>query len=159
MEGKPCERHDEQLKALFRKHESTKIDIGKLETRVDDVNDIKTSLSTLSLSMDYMVKHNEKQDAMHEKKDAKREKTNERLNGTLERMSINLSELNEGRRSDRVEMQTLNNRQGTTEEDVRCIKESQMINTAQLITNMIIRVIIPAGVAGAIISIAFKFIE
>jgi hypothetical protein len=125
------ERHEEQIKTLFKQNES-------INKRVDDMNDIKTMYYNLDKSMalqtqllESVVEHNKKQDARMDERQEIDIKINE-----------NLTELAEGQR-------TLNKRVGKLEErvdendckhliDLRDIKKKKY-------TDIIFKYIIPSG--------------
>ncbi len=125
------ERHEEQIKTLFKQNES-------INKRVDDMDDIKTMYYNLDKSMalqtqllESVVDHNKKQDARMDERQEIDIKINE-----------NLTELAEGQRN-------LNKRVGKLEErvdendckhliDLRDIKKKKY-------TDIIFKYIVPTG--------------
>ncbi len=125
------ERHEEQIKTLFKKVES-------INKRVDDMDDIKKMYYNLDKSMalqtqlmESVVEHNRKQDARMDERQEIDIKINE-----------NLTELAEGQR-------TLNKRVGKLEErvdendckhliDLRDIKKKKY-------TDVLLKIVLPTG--------------
>lgn len=144
-----CDRHDEQIKTLFRKQEDSERRIECIEGKVDnmqtdDITDIKVAINTISLSMEHMVESDKRRDRLDERRD----ELNENQNRTLEKINQNLNELNEGQRKLNKKVDTLEERVNDNESkhsiDLRDIEKKKY-------TDIIFKLVLPVGGAMAIL--------
>ena len=133
--GLPCEKHEEQIKTLFK--------------RVDDMDTMKETLIEVKTLMGIMVEHSKKQDLI-----------NERQNETLNNINSNLSNLNNKVEKLEQGQESLQKRVDDNENkhlvDIRDISKEKEISKLK-------QWIIPASIVGAIITtigtIVIKIIE
>jgi len=146
MEGNlPCDRHEEQIKTLFEKSKDTNKRVDNVETKIDDMTDLKIAITKISTSMEYLIEHNEKQDTLNEKQ-----------NVTLENINVNLRELNEGQRNLNNKVDKLEKRVDDNESkhklDIRDIDKEKKIGLLKKYGE-------PAVIIAAIGTILLKVIE
>ena len=89
MENTRYIKHEEQIKTLFKK-------VYNVENKIDDMTDMKLTMNTISLTMQNIQEHNERQDAWNKNMFESQSKLNERQNNTLDRINENLNKLNAG---------------------------------------------------------------
>ena len=129
------ERHEEQIKTLFK--------------RVDDMEDIKKFLYGLDKSyalqsqlMANVVEHNQKQD---ERMDRQQE--------VIEKININLTELTEGQRKTNEELQSLGSRIDKVEDKVDTNNEKGKIDIVVAAKNVVLKFLFPTGALYGIIEL------
>jgi hypothetical protein len=96
----PCDRHDEQIKTLFKKVEF-------MDGMREAIHSLDKNMAIQTELMKNMVDHNQKQDERMDKQDQKQDEQHE----VIININANLTELTEGQR-------TLNKRVGKLEERV-----------------------------------------
>ncbi len=133
MENKlPCDRHEEQIKTLFKKDESMEKRIEKLEDDREFMHSLDKTMTLQTKMLEDISAHNKKQDIKLDEMQQINLKINE-----------NLTELAEGER-------TLNKRVGKLEERVDENEEKHTIDIRPInkkkYEDVLYKIIIPGGI-------------
>ena len=108
MENKlPCDRHEEQIKTLFKKDESMEKRVEKIESDKDFIYSLDKNMAIQTQVLKEISEHNKRQDVRMDKQD----KTMDEQHQVIVSINENLTELTKGQRA-------LNNRVGKLEDKV-----------------------------------------
>ncbi len=108
MEKKlPCDRHEEQIKTLFKKDESMEKRIEKVENDRDFMHSLDKNMTLQTQMIKEIREHNLRQDVRMDKQDKRLDEQHQ----VIVSINENLTELTEGQRA-------LNNRVGKLEDRV-----------------------------------------
>lgn len=103
----PCDRHEEQIKTLFKKDENMEKRIEKIENDRDFMHSLDKNMTLQTQMIKEIREHNLRQDARMDKQDKRLDDQHQ----VIVSINENLTELTEGQR-------TLNNRVGKLEDRV-----------------------------------------
>lgn len=142
----PCEKHEEQIKTLFKQDEA-------INKRIDGMDWMRDTLTKLTTLMEITIDDNKKRDEDNRI-------MNEKQNETLANMNQSLIEINNS-------MSSMNTRIGTLEEKVEENEDKNLIDIRNISkekeVNKLKQWIIPASIGGVIITtigtIVIKIIE
>ena len=152
MEKLPCDRHEEQIKTLFKKDESVEKRIDKLENDKDFLYSLDKNMALQTRMLKEISEHNQKQDVRMDKQD----KTMDEQHQVIVSINENLTELTEGQR-------TLNNRVGKLEDKVDENEDKHNIDTRipdkKKYENIIYKIIVPSGVGMILILNIIKLLK
>ena len=117
----------------------------KVENRLDDLSNMSTAISVMSVSLEHIVEHNHKQDIMMQNQ-----------NDTLRKINDNLSKLNQGQVILDEKVENLERRVNDNEDlnkiDLRAIrKESQ--------TGILTKYALPLGIGATVTAILVELIR
>lgn len=153
MENKlPCDRHEEQIKTLFKKDESMDKRVEKLENEKDFIYSLDKNMAIQTQVLKEISEHNKRQDVRMDKQDKRMDEQHE----VIVSINENLTELTEGQR-------TLNNRVGKLEDKVDENENIHMIDTRKIekkkYENIIYKIIVPSGVGMILILNIIKLLK
>jgi len=153
MENKlPCERHEEQIKTLFKKDESMEKRVEKLENEKDFIYSLDKNMAVQTEMLKSIVEHNNKQDLRMDKQDKRMDEQHQ----TIIKINENLTELTEGQRA-------LNNRVGKLEDRVEENEDKQTIDIREIekkkYTDVLYKIVLPAGIVSVIVMEIIKLIK
>ena len=153
MENKlPCDRHEEQIKTLFKKDESVENRIEKLENEKDFIYSLDKNMAIQTQVLKEISEHNRRQDVRMDKQDKRLDEQHE----VIVSINENLTELTEGQR-------TLNNRVGKLEDKVDENEDVHMIDTREIekkkYTDILYKIVLPAGIVSVIVMEIIKLIK
>lgn len=139
MEEKlPCDRHEEQIKTLFKT-------VEKLEDDRDFIHSLDKNMSLQTQMLNTIIESNDKQD-----------KRMDEQHQTIIKINENLTELTEGQR-------TLNNRVGKLEDRVEENEDKQTIDIREIekkkYTDVLYKIVLPAGIVSVIAMEIIKLIK
>ncbi len=143
----PCDTHTEQIRTLFKQDEVINRRIDNIETKVDNMTDVKIAVTKISTSMDYLIGHVERQD-----------KLNEKQNETLDKMNQNLNELNEGQKTLNNKVEKLEKGQENLSKRVDESEEKGKVDIIIWIKNLFIKHILPIGLGIGLIELIKKYL-
>jgi hypothetical protein len=103
----PCDRHEEQIKTLFKKDENMEKRIEKIENDRGFMHSLDKNMTLQTQMIKEIREHNLRQDARMDKQDKRLDEQHQ----VIVSINENLTELTEGQR-------TLNNRVGKLEDKV-----------------------------------------
>lgn len=102
----PCDKHEAEIKTLFKQDEAINRRIDNIETKMTEVGSLKDFIHNLDKNMavqtemmKHIVEHNTKQDERMDKQDKRmddQDKKTEEQHKVMVQISTNLTELNEG---------------------------------------------------------------
>ena len=153
MENKlPCDRHEEQIKTLFKKDESMEKRVEKIESDKDFIYSLDKNMAIQTEMLKSIVEHNNKQDLRMDKQDKRLDEQHE----VIVNINENLTELTEGQR-------TLNNRVGKLEDKVDENEDVHMIDTRKIekkkYEDILYKIVLPAGIVSVIVMEIIKLIK
>ena len=153
MENKlPCDRHEEQIKTLFKKDESMEKRVEKIESDKDFIYSLDKNMAIQTEMLKSIVEHNNKQDLRMDKQDKRLDEQHE----VIVNINENLTELTEGQR-------TLNNRVGKLEDKVDENEDVYMIDTRKIekkkYEDILYKIVLPAGIVSVIVMEIIKLIK
>lgn len=100
------------IRVLTKTVEENEKKIQRVKDKCEIMNDLSTTMSIMSLSLEHIVEHNKRQDDRQEKQDL----VVENQNKTLVNINQNLSELNQGQRNLDHKVENLERRVDISEE-------------------------------------------
>ena len=153
MENKlPRERHEEQIKTLFKKDESMEKRVEKLENEKDFIYSLDKNMAVQTEMLKSIVEHNNKQDLRMDKQDKRMDEQHQ----TIIKINENLTELTEGQR-------TLNNRVGKLENRVEENEDKHTIDTRipdkKKYEDIIYKIIVPSSIGTILILNIIKLLK
>lgn len=133
------------IRVLIRDISKGDARLEKLEDRFEDLSNMSTAISVMSVSLEHIVEHNHKQDQMMRSQ-----------NETLSRINDNLSKLNQGQVILDEKVENLERRVNDNEDlnkiDLRAIrKESQ--------TGILKKYALPVGLGATVAAIVIEIIQ
>ena len=153
MENKlPCDRHEEQIKTLFKKDESMEKRVEKIESDKDFIYSLDKNMAIQTQVLKEISEHNKRQDARMDKQD----KTMDEQHQVIVSINENLTELTEGQR-------TLNNRVGKLEDKVDENEDVHMIDTRKIekkkYEDVLYKFVVPAGIISIVVLEIIKYFK
>lgn len=153
MENKlPCDRHEEQIKTLFKKDESVENRIEKLENEKDFIYSLDKNMAIQTQVLKEISEHNRRQDVRMDKQDKRLDEQHE----VIVSINENLTELTEGQR-------TLNNRVGKLEDKVDENENIHMIDTRKIekkkYEDILYKFVVPAGIISIVVLEIIKYFK
>lgn len=152
MEKLPCDRHEEQIKTLFKKDESVENRIEKLENEKDFIYSLDKNMAIQTQVLKEISEHNRRQDVRMDKQDKRLDEQHE----VIVSINENLTELTEGQR-------TLNNRVGKLEDKVDENEDVHMIDTRKIekkkYEDILYKFVVPAGIISIVVLEIIKYFK
>ena len=153
MENRPsCDRHEEQIKTLFKKDESMEKTIEKIENDRDFLHSLDKNMAIQTEMLKEMKEHNVRQDARMDKQDRRLDEQHQ----VIVSINENLTELTEGQR-------TLNNRVGKLEDRVEENDRLHTVDTREIDKeknkNILAKYAAPFGIGLAVGTLILEFIK
>lgn len=153
MENKlPCDRHEEQIKTLFKKDESVENRIEKLENEKDFIYSLDKNMAIQTQVLKEISEHNRRQDVRMDKQDKRLDEQHE----VIVSINENLTELTEGQR-------TLNNRVGKLEDKVDENENIHMVDTRKIekkkYEDILYKFVVPAGIISIVVLEIIKYFK
>ena len=153
MENRPsCDRHEEQIKTLFKKDENMEKTIEKIENDRDFLHSLDKNMAIQTEMLKEMKEHNVRQDARMDKQDRRLDEQHQ----VIVSINENLTELTEGQR-------TLNNRVGKLEDRVEENDRLHTVDTREIDKeknkNILAKYAAPFGIGLAVGTLILEFIK
>lgn len=140
------------IKVLKKVSSDNEAKIVKVEDKCEVMNDLGKAISLMSLNLDHIVEHNQRQDTMMENQ-----------NKTLENINSNLNELNQGQRNLHQGQENLDNKVAKLEERVDKSESKSIVDIRDIEKEKYIRYLkdyaVPFGVGTAVATLLLQLFK